>query len=401
MPLRSRFFINLNREPVFLFLLPVFFVLHGFTRNYPTISTAGAIGLLLLYIGISLVLAVIAWFFVRNYLKAALLVTVLMSFHFFFGTIQDGLIAISSQGLISKYRFIIPAGIFIFSIIVIIIKRASPTLPGLSAYLNLLLLVLVAIDAGWFIVKSTRVEKKTSINQVLNDAAIASTCSKPDIYLILLDQYAGASALKDVFQFDNTAFENALTSRGFHIVKNSRSNYNLTPFSMASLLSMNYLGAELGEKRNLNVGYSYEIIRNSCVIRFLEKNGYEFYNYSLFDFPGKPAYEYKDFLPYDTKLITASTFTGRVIRDLRSSILDGKLGTASMREKIAYEYLHFNDTIFKWTRDITAVKPKNPGFIYSHFMLPHFPYYFDSIGHPLPIEKLSGFRKTTAGDYIG
>ena len=72
-----------------------------------------------------------------------------------------------------------------------------------------------------------------------------------------------------------------------------------------------------------------------------------------------------------------------------------------MREKIAYEYLHFNDSILKWTNTVTTVNHQKPKFIYSHLMLPHFPYYFDSLGHPLPIEKLSGFRRTDVNDYIG
>lgn len=401
MPQKNRLLLFFQQEPVFLFLLPVFFVLHGFMRNYSSIAVIDAIGLLFLYVACSFVLAFIAWLFYRNIIKAAFIAAVLMAFQFFFGNIQDSLVKISSQGFISKYRFIIPVSLFVFAIIIILTKKASASLPKISAYLNVLLLLLLAMDVGWLIIKPGKVERISTAAALPDKLAIPANRNKPDIYLILLDQYAGASALKDVFAFDNSAFENALTARGFHIVKNSRSNYNLTPFSMASLLSMDYLGREMGEKKNLNVGYSYEIIRNSCVIHFLEKNGYRFYNYSLFDFPGYPAYKYKDFLPYGTRLITASTFTGRVMRDLRSSVLEGKVGSTSMREKIAYEYLHFNDTIFKWTQDITINKTDKPRFIYSHFMLPHFPYYFDSLGKPLPIEKLSGFRKTNANDYTG
>jgi hypothetical protein len=33
-------------------------------------------------------------------------------------------------------------------------------------------------------------------------------------------------------------------------------------------------------------------------------------------------------------------------------------------------------------------------------MMPHYPYYFDSGGTPLPIEKLGGLSRVTAKDYI-
>ena len=401
MPAKNRLTDSLKYTPVFLLLFPFFFVLHGYTRNYNAIDFADSLVLFLLYAAASLAIAAMAWLFYRNMLKAALVAILVVAFHFFFGNIQDALTKISAQGFISKYRFIIPASLLVFTFVIVFIKRASASLLKVTIYLNLLFLCLILIDTGWLVKKSTGGKKTSSINTALNGVTIAAGYSKPDIYLILLDQYAGSSALKDAFHFDNTAFEKALDIRGFHVVKDSKSNYNLTPFSMASLLSMDYLGTGMGEKKNLNVGYSYEVIRESCVINFLEENGYQFYNYSLFDFPGKPAYKYKDFLPYGTKLITASTFTGRLIRDLRSSILEGKLGSGSMRKKIAYEYLHFNDTILKWTNAVTTINDHNPKFIYSHLMLPHFPYYFDSLGNPLPIQKLSGFRKTDANDYTG
>ncbi len=401
MPIKNRFISSLNSTPVFLLLLPLFFVLHGYIRNYNTIPVVDAALLLFLYFAVSMAIAAIAWLFYRSIFKAALLAAMIMSFHFFFGNIQDELTKISSQGFISKYRFIIPVSLLIFILAAILLKKASAPVLKVTTYLNLLFLVLLFIDMGWLIGKAVNTEKKWMINNALNDVIIPANYNKPDIYLILLDQYAGKTALKDAFRFDNTAFENDLNSRGFHIVRDSKSNYNLTPFSMASLLSMDYLSNEMGDKKNLNVGYSYEVIRKSYVINFLEKNGYRFYNYSLFDFPSYPAFKYKEFLPYGTKLITATTLTGRLTRDIRSSILDGKLGSTSLREKIAYEYLHFNDTILKWTNNIAGNKDNRPKFIYSHLMLPHFPYYYDSLGKPLPIEKLSGFRKTNADDYVG
>ena len=60
---------------------------------------------------------------------------------------------------------------------------------------------------------------------------ICDSCKKPDVYFILLDQYTGNMALKEVFNFDNVAFETQLGQRGFHLAKRSSSNYNLTPNS--------------------------------------------------------------------------------------------------------------------------------------------------------------------------
>jgi hypothetical protein len=386
--------------PLFHILLPVFFILHGCISNYGVIPVPSALLLALLYIGIALTIAGVGWLFYRDIAKACLITFCLLTWHFLFGKIQDTLTELSPGGFISQYRFILPVSFFLFLIIVTWLKKREKTLLALIFYLNILLMVLIVMDAGWLITKFAGTEKNATLNPDTADYKICDTCRKPDIFLIVLDQYAGSRALKEVFHFDNTAFENELSQRSFHVVNNSHSNYNLTPFSMASTLNMDYLAPEMGVKKNLKVGYSYKLIRNSLVLQFLEQHGYVFSNYSVFDFPGQPAHKYGAFLPYGTKLITSQTFIGRISRDIRSAILEGKLPFKSVQKKIAYGHLQFNDDIFELTKNIASNRTNRPKFVYAHFMMPHFPYYFDSKGNPLPLEKLLAIRNTNAGDYI-
>jgi hypothetical protein len=384
--------------PLFLFLLPLLFVLHGFTLNYSAVPIGDSLLLALEYIGLAVLVCVAAWYFYRNWIKASLLAFAIIFFQLYFGQIQDGLKSISAS-FISQYRFLLPTGCLLLLLLIVVLKKQNKTFYRLTAYLNVLLIVLLLIEVVRLGTKVSSLQSNKLPEQT-TPFIECKQCARPDIYFILLDQYAGRSALKDVFNFDNSGFEQALKQRGFFIASNSRSNYNLTPFSMASTLDMNYLGKEMGVKNNLNIGYTYDRIRNSRVIRFLGANGYQFYNYSVFDFPSQPAHKYGAFFPYGTKLITAQTFTGRLKRDLRSAILEGKLGSRAQREKIAYEHLHFNNDIFELTRALAASQHSKPRFVYAHFMMPHYPYYFDSKGRPLPIEKLSGFRNTDAHDYI-
>lgn len=390
----------IKTNPQFLFLLPLFFVLHGFIANYRSVPFIDALLLLLAYIASGFLIAGIGWFFYRNALKACLIAFLLLAWHFFFGSMQDTLKNVFPRSFVSQYRFILPAGFFLFLTLFIWLKKRKKPLFAITRYLNMALLIIILIDTGRLAVKMSQHEKILSPELSIENDIGCDICKKPDIYLILLDQYAGSTALKDVFHFDNTAFEHELNRRGFHISQKSNSNYNLTPFSMASALNMDYLSTEMGVKHHLNVGYSYRMIRSSRVVKFLATNGYQFYNYSVFDFPGQPAHEYGDFLPYGIELITSQTFISRMTTDIRADILSGKLGFTSAQKKIAYEYLHFNDDIFELTRNIAADRPAKPKFVYAHFMMPHYPYYFDSKGHPLPLEKLSGFRKTNSNDYI-
>ena len=397
--MNKKYFAYLKVKPLFPFLLPVFFVLHGFIHSYSSIPAGDALLLTLFYIGIAFIIAGLSWLFYRDFVKACFIAFFLLAYQFFFGSIQDFLKGLSSNQFISQYRFLLPVSLLVFSALIIWLKKRKRPLSVFTSYLNILLIILILFDAGRLVVKKIQYEKRVSLN--LADKFIGcDTCKKPDIYLVLLDQYPSGIALKEVFNFDNTAFENELDHRGFHLTKKSSCNYNLTPFSMASILNMDYLGPEMGGKTHLNVSYSYDIVRNNRTVKFLTTSGYKFYNYSVFDFPGQPAHRYGSFFPYGTKLISMQTFTGRLINDIRADILIGKLKFKSLQKKIAYEHLHFNDEIFDLTWNIPSEKTPAPKFVYAHFIMPHWPYYFDRKGNPMPLEKLSGFRKTNANDFI-
>src|SRR5213075_482138 len=96
-----------------------------------------------------------------------------------------------------------------------------------------------------------------------------------------------------------------------------------------------------------------------------------------FDFEGQPAHKYAAFLHYGINLVTSQTFTSRLLRDFSSDILKGKFGVKAQK-KLAYEYPHFNDDILNLTRNIAVQQISAPKFVYTHLMMPHYPYYFDS-----------------------
>jgi hypothetical protein len=256
------------------------------------------------------------------------------------------------------------------------------------------------VDIGRLFIKIPEENKKHKVNLAEEGFKICDSCLKPDIFLIIPDQYSGNLALKNVFHFDNSEFENQLKSRGFHVAEQSSSNYNLTPFSIASLFNMNYLDLPPGKQDFASVNVSYRILRNSRVIKFLDASGYNFYNCSIFDFDKKPAYKYKAFLPYGNKLITAQTFTDRISDDFRQDILTGKFHFKNLQKKIAYENLHYNDEMIRQTEMIAAQKVGTPKFVYTHLMMPHYPYYFDRNGNPLPVEKLTRQTGANRADYL-
>ena len=163
-------------------------------------------------------------------------------------------------------------------------KRKGPV-AGIIRYLNILLLILLALESTWLIVSFSRNQQETALP---GGFSTCGECPKPDIYVIIADEYAGEKQLRDIFSFDNKFFIQQLQERGFHTIRNSTSNYNFTPYSIASTLDMNYLGNEHSEKQQL-LAHTYDRTRNNTLLRYLLANGYEFHNLSLLDYKGQPA----------------------------------------------------------------------------------------------------------------
>jgi len=387
-----------RHRPVYLLLLPVFFVLEGYVRNYHAVPAGEAGQLIIQYIMIAALLAALGWLLFHDLPKAALFAFCILAFQFFFGSIQD--LLKDHAGITLRYRYTIPAVLLLFVLLIRWLRKRQQSLVVLTTYLNVLL-ILCTIATGAPLTggssNANAVQKLPAIPSLSN----CDTCHRPDIYLIVPDQYTGSTALRQLFHYDNTAFEQALAARGFHVGSNSQSNYNLTPFSVASTLNMDYVGLKKGRQNEGAISYCYQLIRNNRVLQYLCNNGYQFYNCSVFSFAGQPAHEYGAFLPYGQEMITAQTFTYRLGKDLKRDILTGKFGHTALQQKYAYQHLHFNDDIIARTKKIAATPGNSAKFVYTHLMMPHYPYYFDSAGKALPIEKLTGFQKTTAADYTG
>ena len=390
----------IKNKPVFVVFLPLFFVLHGFTEHYNFISVSGAFLLLTLYMAGMLIITSVNWLFYRNLIKASVISFCLMAIFFFFGSMQDLLRKHFGGSFFSRYSFILLLFLLLLILLINWMKKTKSSLLKLTLYLNILLPVLCGIDVLWLGERILAQGRKSGINFSDTNLFVCRSCNRPDIFFIILDEYSGNTALKQLFHFDNSAFERQLEQRGFYVVKQSRSNYNYTPFSVASILNMKYLDLNMATKAPGNIDYCYQQIRNSGVIKFLIANGYTFSNYSIFDFEDRPAINYDSFLPNNTSLITSQTFLSRVLKDISYNISTGRWKLKWGLEKRAYEHLSNNENVIRAVKESSSEKTNNPKFVYAHLMMPHYPYYFDSQNRPLPIQKLLPGQETDRENYI-
>lgn len=394
--MRAKFIHIIRNVPVFLYLLPVFFVLHGCLENYDYIPFKDAALLTGIYIGFSLLFAFLAWIFFRNFTKASLFALLLMAFHFFFGSLYDFAKKIFGDSFLTKYSFILPAALIFFILAFIWIKRRRSGFSATRFYLNSLLLLLVLADSVLLLSKVVSPSRKAT--GLPEGFSSCDSCSKPDIYFILADEYAGNTELKDLFSYDNSPFLDSLSQRKFRVISESHSNYNYTPFSMASILNMDYLPLSATDRNQSDLTYCYTAIENNRLLRFLEHHGYRLYNYSIFDFEGQPGRRLERFLPVKTRLITSQTFLSRAENSILFNVVT-RLKSKSALRKLTYAYKENNEHIYSLTRDQAVKRSSQPKFVYTHLELPHYPYYYDKNGKEQPFDKLTEGNQVNKAAY--
>lgn len=63
----------------------------------------------------------------------------------------------------------------------------------------------------------------------------------PDITLIILDGYGRADVMRELYEYDNSAFLSLLESRGFDVAERSTTPYSMTHLALPSLLEMSFV----------------------------------------------------------------------------------------------------------------------------------------------------------------
>ncbi len=398
----------LQHTPLFLFLLPVFFVLHGVNENFGYINVPDCLLLMITYTGAAALLYFLIMPLIKNYVRAALMATYLMAFYCFFGAVHDFFKL--QLGLFYKYVELIPlfliAGLFLF----FFLKRTKHPFIKLSLFINLLLIIYLVVDGGgilWKLIFPPPNKLAVYSFAEHNTYSVCSDCPKPDIYFLLFDEYASSLSLKEKFNYDNSDLDTFLINSGFHIQTKSRSNYNFTPFSMSSVLNMSYLHGFFNPDACTADDYAYcnNLIKNDQVIKFLSYQGYDIVNYSVFDLAGNPSKVEQSFLPLKTKLITDRTLFAYLRRDIGWMFYTGKWEIKWLTENTFFNQVINNDKIIASVERESEIRSNHPRFIYGHVYMPHPPFFFDKNGNrkdKATIYKESVINKLTQPylDYI-
>lgn len=114
---------------------------------------------------------------------------------------------------------------------------------------------------------------------VLDPARVINKNNLPDVYLIVLDNYAQDDVLQRAFNYDNKPFLQKLTDLEFIIPKYTMTNYAYTVLAMSSELNMNYINAFYPnidpQATGINDTIFTDYIRHSLVRKNFSDLGYK------------------------------------------------------------------------------------------------------------------------------
>ena len=192
---------------------------------------------------------------------------------------------------------------------------------------------------------------------------------KPDVFLVVLDGYAGALTFERDFGISEPTWRSQLVQRAFDIPRSAWSSYSMTSASIPSILDMGYLLVDGSEPTIATTGHLYRIISGDSKIRFvLSENGYR-------------------------TTMVESGWSGAACgaaydRCIRSSFLDEAVYLVlnqSMSAPLMKAWRGHSSTVgsqqtMAWllANGATIANNGQPDFVFAHVMAPHPPFFMDA-----------------------
>jgi len=415
----SKTILSENWFYIFPLLIAVYPVIFLYSNNVQELLLSQ----LYIPIAIALLITVIVWallsFLIKDTLKAGIITTIFIILFFTYGIVIDWFVSLNLFTV--KHRHLFPIvivigvylGYFVYQLKnrVLFINIAKI----LTGIVTVLLLINIINVIPHEIQKMGYANQKTVLyeNQLIGN----QSNEYPDIYYIILDEYASSGTIKDIYGYNNGEFVNHLKEKGFFVTSNSTTPYMASQWSIAASLNMNYNGKKIDAitfynammKKDSSVdevtGISNEKVFDrmvhSNVTAFLKSHGYKiiaFDNMAMI---------------YPIALVEADehhifTVSDNPFSDEFSNLL---LKNSGMRPFLyIFRSQAQNDYFFKFKYStINTIKTlkemperEGPKLVFVHLISPHPPFVFDQYGNDVDWTNYLNWREKQyyLGQYI-
>jgi len=374
-------------HPILIALFPVFLV---YSQNIHLILIQGIIFPILIILGITIAIWVSIRFILKNTRKSALLTSLYVFLFFSYGIIFKILESnVTEEYFILIHVLLLIAYTALAVFVTYYVVKTHRNFSYVTSTTNVVSIILLSLI--FFNITAYNFENFSSFNDETYEPIIVGNNlgSLPDIYYIVLDEYAPLRTLNTVYGYDNSDFVKFLQERDFYIAKNSHSNYAETFLAMASTLNMkyvNYLSDTVGEE-SLDQRIPYQMISNNHVMKNLKSIGYEIYNFDS-GWWGTRSLQIAD-VNLCSKNQNMDFHTLHALKQM-SIFRAFDMFIKDPSSEIFHQ--ERRDRIFCQFDDITKIKQETekPVFVFMHVMAPHDPYVFGPDGEEVDYKYTFG-----------
>ena len=377
------------------FLVAVFPILLIYSQNIGRVNFEDLILPIILVLIFSVGLYYILKIILKNPFKSALIVTIILILLFSYGHIYYLLNDASIDGFdIGRNRYLIPAFGLVLGISIFFTIRSGRVFDNATSIINVIsiVLIIVAISNVAFVGAEIISCDKCSNQEFFYETRdfsgyfephkflISENQELPDVYYLILDEYARNDALIDYHDFSNHELTEFLENKGFHIAKNSFANYPMSVQSIPAIMNMDYInfladeiGTEVRNYKPLNEK-NYGLYPNNMVIKNFKEMDYKIITFNTFALHlhenplSDKTFCHRDKFLLDNRLVDVLARTS-IFGYYVERWAEGELRQATL---CAFENFADAGNVFD-----------EPVFVWAHVMLPHPPWIFGPNGEEI------------------
>lgn len=388
------FKVRVNQLLLLPFLVIFYFVLHECNANFGLIPAGVLIKHTIYYVLTAAGVLALSYVILKKTAKAVLFTFLIVCLLLFFGSFHDLVKQLPVGRFVKRYVFIYPFLTVTMVAAFMVIRRRNSNFQRLVKYLQITALILLAWEGAFFFVNlfNGKASRNILFADTTHEPALQARAfpneQKPDIYFIVFDAYTSTRCLREEFDYDNSALDSFLRAKKFYIVTHGKSNYPVTPYSIASTLNFSYLTPAVTRHTFTaqDIVKGMKSIEHVRLVPYVEQQGYAVFNHSIFNLPGHPVKENEFFGYLKEGLLTRQTFVERFRADIgwNFSMRNWRTGAVTTAEVFPKERTKWLRTFLYNELDglqkALSKQQEQPKFVYCHVLMPHEPYYFNSDG---------------------
>ena len=369
----------LSKLPIHTFLFSLFPIMFFFQGNLHEIPFGDVIFPLFLSISITFLSWVILRKFIGSQRSGLIISLIIMSFinlgniRFFISDNPTESLQSSVEGQILVSILLL---VNVIGIIYFLKKHRLDAKTSIANVVSMTMIGVLIFSITSFSITTADDNSFANLSDI--PVQISDVENKPNIYFIILDEYAGSIQLKNDFNFDNSNFSIELEKRDFFVGNESFSNYPNTSLSVPSIMNMIYLDFipdKLG-KDSKNIRVVEKMINENNVMKILQANDYKIT--TLDGVVGRIPNTY-------LADITLCSSIFDINPDIRKNFALVYVPIVGLQELVFSEVIRSKlECSFSALIDFNE-DPKNPDFVVAHLRFPHSPYLYDSFGNSISI----------------